>query len=56
MQPLILSEFGKNEETGETIQKGNCILSLKINNKEVSVNKYIREVRRKYWKALFFFF
>lgn len=53
MQPLILSEFDKNKETGETIQKGNCILSLKVNNKEVSVNRYIREVRRKYWKALF---
>lgn len=53
MQPLILSEFGKNEETGETIQKGNCILSLKVGNKELSVNQYIREVRGKYWKALF---
>ncbi len=53
MQPFILSEFGKNEETGETIQKGNCILSLKVGNKELSVNQYIREVRGKYWKALF---
>ena len=53
IQPFILSEFDKNKETGETIQKGNCILSLKVNNKEVSVNRYIREVRRKYWKALF---
>lgn len=53
MQPFILSEFAKNEETGETIQKGDCILSLEVKNKKVSVNKYIREVRRKYWKALF---
>ncbi len=53
IQPFILSQFGKDEKTGETIQKGDCILSLKVNNKEISVNKYIREVRRKYWKALF---
>ena len=53
MQPFILSEFAKNKETGETIQKGNCILSLKVGNKELSVNQYIREVRGKYWKALF---
>lgn len=53
MQPFILSEFAKNKETGETIQKGDCILSLEVKNKKVSVNKYIREVRRKYWKALF---
>lgn len=59
MQPFILSEFGKDENTGETIQKGGCILSLdiasncnKYSNK-LSVNEYIKEVRKKYWKALF---
>lgn len=59
MKPFILSSFGKNEETGETIQTGSCILSLdlainreKYSNK-LSVNGYIREVRGKYWKALF---
>lgn len=59
MQPFILSEFGKDEKTGETIQKGGCILSLdiasncnKYSNK-LSVNEYIKEVRKKYWKALF---
>lgn len=59
MQPFILSQFGKDEETGETIQKGGCILSLdlgsnrdKYNNK-LSINEYIKEVRRKYWTALF---
>ena len=59
MQPFILSSFGKDESTGETIQKGGCILSLDIStnrdkyNNKLSVNEYIREVRKKYWKALF---
>ena len=59
MSPYILSEFGKDKETGETIQTGGCILSLDLAvnrgkyNNILSVNGYIREVRRKYWKALF---
>lgn len=59
MKPFILSEFGKDKETGETIQTGGCILSLDIGSNhdkyrsKLSVNEYIREVRRKYWKALF---
>lgn len=59
MKPFILSEFGKDEETGETIQQGGCILSLDIGSNrdayhnKLSVNEYIREVRRKYWSALF---
>lgn len=59
MKPFILSEFGKDKETGETIQQGGCILSLDIGsnrdkyNNKLSINEYIREVRRKYWKALF---
>ena len=28
MQPFILSQFGKDEKTGETIQKGGCIISM----------------------------
>ena len=59
MTPFILSEFAKDKETGKTIQIGGCILSLdiasnrdKYSNK-LSVNNYIREVRGKYWKALF---
>ena len=59
MKPFILSEFGKDKETGETIQTGGCILQMdiignrdKYNNK-LSVNTYIREVRGKYWSALF---
>ncbi len=59
MRPFILSEFGKDKETGETIQTGGCILSLDIAGNydkyrsKLSVNEYIREVRGKYWKALF---
>ncbi len=59
MKPFILSEFGKDKETGETIQTGGCILSLDIGSNrdkyynKLSVNEYIREVRKKYWKALF---
>ena len=59
MSPLIMREFGKDPETGETVQKGGCILSLDISrNKDkysnnLSVNGFIREVRGKYWTALF---
>lgn len=59
MKPFILSEFGKDKETGETIQTGGCILSMDISgnrdkyNNKLSINEYIREVRKKYWKALF---
>ena len=59
MKPFILYQFGKDEKTGETVQKGECILSLGLskNRREysnsLSVNEYIREVRGKYWKALF---
>ena len=53
MKPFILSEFGKDKETGNTIQTGGCILSLDIHtnrdkyNNKLSVNEYIREVRKK---------
>lgn len=59
MKPFILSQFGKNEETGETIQQGGCMLSLNLAtnrdkyNNRLSINGYIKEVRRKYWEALF---
>lgn len=53
MQPFILSEFGKDEKTGETIQKGGCIISMTISKNGLSVNEYIKAVRRKYWTALF---
>lgn len=53
MQPFILSQFGKDEKTGETIQKGGCIISMKVSKDRLSVNEYIKAVRRKYWSALF---
>lgn len=53
MKPFILSCFDKDKGTGETIQTGECILSLKVGNKELSVNEYIKNVRGKYWSALF---
>lgn len=59
MKPFILSQFGRDKETGETIQQGGCILSLDIGsnrdkyNNKLSINEYIREVRKKYWSALF---
>lgn len=59
MKPFILSQFEKDKETGKTIQTGGCILQMdiignrdKYNNK-LSINEYMREVRKKYWKALF---
>jgi len=59
MMPYILSEFGRDKETGETIQKGSCILKLDLSsnrdkyNSKLSINEYIKDVRKKYWKALF---
>ena len=53
MQPFILSQFGKDEKTGETIQKGGCIISMKVSKDGLSVNEYIKAVRSKYWMALF---
>lgn len=53
MSPYIMCSFGKDKETGETIQTGGCVLSLHIGKNSASVNEYIREIRGKYWTALF---
>lgn len=59
MYPLIMTDFAKDDKTGETVQKGGCILSLDLSTNRdkyhpsLSVNGFIREVRGKYWKALF---
>lgn len=59
MKPFILSEFAKDKETGETIQQGGCILKLDLSNNRdsyrstLSINGFIKEVRGKYWNALF---
>lgn len=59
MKPFILSKFVRDKEIGETIQTRGCILSLDIGynsdkyHNKLTINEYIREVRGKYWKALF---
>lgn len=53
MQPFILSQFGKDEETGEIIQTGGCMITMGVAGDKLSVNNYIKAVRRKYWTALF---
>lgn len=59
MKPFILSGFGKDKEIGKTIQQGGCILSLDLSSNrnkyenKLSINEYIKEVRKKYWSALF---
>ena len=53
MSPYIMSSFGKDSKTGETIQTGGCVLTLKVGKDSASVNEYIREIRGKYWRALF---
>ena len=52
MAPHIMTTF-KKDSTGETIQTGGCVLGLSIGRKEATVNNYVREIRGKYWKALF---
>lgn len=47
MKNSILCSFGK-DKNGNTVQKGGSILSINHN-----VNSFIKEVRGKYWKALF---
>ena len=53
MSPHILYQFGKDKQTGQTIQTGGCVLKLSIERDSASVNGYIREIRGKYWSALF---
>ena len=59
MSPLIMREFKTNTETKEIEQSGGSILSLSLSSNNdryrnnISVNEYIKEVRKKYWSALF---
>lgn len=53
MAPHILRNFEKDNSTGEAIQTGGCVLSLNIGQHGASVNEYVREIRGKYWSALF---
>lgn len=58
MKPFILSQFDKDKHTGKTIQTGGCTLFLAVNtrngkNNVLTINDYLKEIRRKYWLALF---
>lgn len=56
MKEHILSSFQKDED-GKTVQAGGCIISMKISDgygsEDLTINGFIKEVRMKYWKALF---
>lgn len=59
MAPLILSDFVKDEGTEKQKPSGDCILKLDLSgnynayNSKLSINGFVREVRAKYWRALF---
>ena len=53
MAPRILYHFKKDEKTGKTVQSGGNILDLRIGRNSATINEYIREIRGKYWSALF---
>ncbi len=53
MAPRILYRFKKDEKTGKTVQSGGNILDLRIGRDNATINEYIREIRGKYWSALF---
>nr|DAH15327.1 MAG TPA: Type I restriction enzyme Methylase [Caudoviricetes sp.] len=52
MQPYIMRDFEREDESGVSYNR--CILSLKVESaKKLSINSFVREVRGKYWRALF---
>ncbi len=53
MQPFLLSRFEKDTSTGETVQLGECILELRVQGHDITVNGFLCAVREKYWRALF---
>jgi hypothetical protein len=53
MAPHILSSYKKDSDTGEVTQDGSCVLSLVVGKEPAAVNNFIREIRGKYWEALF---
>jgi hypothetical protein len=50
MQPLLMDKVKRGEKHGYGTK---CILKLGIGDKELTVNNFIKEVRYKYWDALF---
>lgn len=53
MSPFILSEFDKNGQCGAPILNLDLSSNRSQYNNGLSVNEYIRDVRRKYWGTLF---
>jgi hypothetical protein len=53
MSPFILSEFTKDGQKGTPILKLDLSRNTNSCKNELSINSYIEEIRRKYWKALF---
>ena len=52
MQPYIMQDFEKEGESNVSYNK--CILELKVKSKKrLSINDFVKEVRGKYWRALF---
>lgn len=52
MQPYIMQDFEKEDKSNALYNK--CILALKVESgKRLSINDFVREVRGKYWRALF---
>lgn len=52
MQPYIMQDFEKEDES--SVSYNRCILALKVESaKRLSINDFVKEVRGKYWRALF---
>ena len=52
MQPYIMQDFEKEGESNVSYNR--CILALKVESKKrLSINDFVKEVRGKYWRALF---
>ncbi|HHX67925.1 MAG TPA: DUF4942 domain-containing protein, partial [Gallicola sp.] len=53
MSPFILTEFTKDGQKGDPILKLDLSSNRYSYSNNLSINNYIKDVRRKYWKALF---
>lgn len=53
MSPFILNEFDKDGQKGNPILKLDLYSNRNSYSNKLSINEYIKEVRYKYWKALF---
>ncbi|HHX70862.1 MAG TPA: DUF4942 domain-containing protein, partial [Gallicola sp.] len=53
MSPFILTEFTKEGQKGDPILKLDLYSNRYSYSNNLSINNYIKDVRRKYWSALF---